>query len=1437
MAEYSTEMTLRANIGQYTAAFKEAQAVYNRFNQQVAKSSMSSTNALARSSKLVSTTAKAGAVGLIALGTAALKTGADFEHQMSRVGAISGASKNQLKAMNDQAIQLGAKTAFSAKEAAEGMENLASAGMKPKQIMEAMPGVLDLAAVSGGNVGNAAENAAVALNGFGLSASSAGHVADVFARAAADTNAEASDMGEALKMVAPQAHTAGLSLEETAAAIGVLSDAGIKGSEAGSNLAMALTKVQNPSGQAQKAMDKLGFSAFDSAGKMKPLATQMSELRSKLSGMTDQQKQYYLSQIYGVQGGRAINTLLSAQSGKLENLTSKLKNSDGAAAEMAKTMQNDLKSSIEQFFGALESLSIILEQTFGGTLKGAVDAATDSIGKFNDYLQDNQANIQQFTQKAIEAASGILKMLPSIQQVGSALKVALPAFLALETFKGIGVGGAKTIQFMETMQADLSLVQHGMIMTGTAASKLSSLTLGTFGLMGSAIKKVNTGFLNLRASAMGLGVLKGEMTGLGSSLDNLGLKAYNSGKAMVTMLMNPQQAVTALNGKYASLLTVLGADDNAIKALTTSTTTSKASILGLGASLGSLTLIAAGVALAATSIYMAWSSNFMNIQGVVKVAANGIKGMFDAVKPSITAVGETLKSIGGLLADIFKVAGAAVISAIVVAVIQLATALRLVVDTLTAVVKTALSAGHALQGVGEALTPGGSNGSSAFKKAKEEIKDAGSAVKDMGQAFKDAADTGGAAFSQLGQSTDKGTKKINTASVSVKNLGKSTKQMKSDFEQSKTDFSELINTDGVSAKTKEFLTNVNNSLDQYQQNASKASENYKKQMTNAEKQTGQARVNAVNEANQNLANATQKNSQTLINITGDLDRQLKDKRFSDGTAMTQDQVTMLTDQNNQIKQKLMEQNQIFVQAQLSRVQNGQKLNQQEREATVTTLQANYNLRAQQITAGETKIKQLQDQINQTKDQTTKAQLQQQLVTQQQHNQQMTAQQIQFGTQMNMTIANGSKLNYTTWAAGLQSMTNVTAQQVQAMFLSFVQMNNNTGQQMQAFALMLQQSGTKGVTNLVQALSTGKATTAQITAAIAKDGTDGLNTLPPGMFKKGDEGKQNFINALKSGHFKEAGIYLADQSANGAGTGKKKHRKAGHDNGDQVAGGLKDSKDKAKAGGTALGLAGANGVKSKKSTYKSAGKSNGNAYGTSLKNTKDKSKSGGKSVASSGASGAKSEKSKYKSAGSSNGKAYASGVKSKTGSARSAGKSLANAAKSGAKSVSFSSVGSQMAAGLAAGIRANSGSALSAMASLVAKINATAKKAAKIHSPSRLFRDEVGKYLTLGIAVGITDNAQYATQAMSDTMDNIQNAARLQKLNFNTPEPINNSSAFRNQTAMGDSNNETNELLRKIATAAENGKVIVLDSGELVGATKNKMDDALGNNTRLGARFS
>lgn len=226
MEQFSVEALLKATDSGFVKTFKDAQDAVKTFE----KNSNSMTTAVgkvmqgtgAAMTKYITTP-------LIGVGVAAAKVGGDFEAQMSRVKAISGATGDTFEQMKQQAIDLGAKTAFSAKESAAGMETLASAGFSAQEIMKAMPGLLDLAAVSGGDVALASENTATALRGFGLEASEAGHVADVFARAAADTNAEVGDMGEALKYVAPVANSMGISLEETAAAIGIMSDAGVKG--------------------------------------------------------------------------------------------------------------------------------------------------------------------------------------------------------------------------------------------------------------------------------------------------------------------------------------------------------------------------------------------------------------------------------------------------------------------------------------------------------------------------------------------------------------------------------------------------------------------------------------------------------------------------------------------------------------------------------------------------------------------------------------------------------------------------------------------------------------------------------------------------------------------------------------------------------------------------------------------------------------------------------------------------------------------------------------------------------------------------------------------------------------------------------------------------------------------------------------------------------
>lgn len=320
---------------------------------------------------------------LAGLGVAAVKVGADFEAGMSRVKAISGATGDDFKKLNDQALKLGADTAFSAKEAAEGMENLASAGFSTNEIMAAMPGMLDLAASSGGNIAQASDIAASALRGFGLEASQSGHVADVLAKAAADTNAEIGDMGEALKYVAPVAHAAGLSIEEISAAIGEMSNQGIKGEQAGTTLRSAMTSLASPSKEAATLMEQIGFKAYDAQGKMLPLSRIIDNLTTATKGMTDEQKQNTIATIFGTDALSGMQVLLQQGGSNLDKLTDSLKKSDGAAKQMATTMQDNLKGSIEQMKGSLETAAIKLEEILAPRIKAVADKITELANKFS----------------------------------------------------------------------------------------------------------------------------------------------------------------------------------------------------------------------------------------------------------------------------------------------------------------------------------------------------------------------------------------------------------------------------------------------------------------------------------------------------------------------------------------------------------------------------------------------------------------------------------------------------------------------------------------------------------------------------------------------------------------------------------------------------------------------------------------------------------------------------------------------------------------------------------------------------------------------------------------------------------------------------------------------------------------------------------------------
>lgn len=380
MAEtFSVEAYLKATDSGFVQTFKDAQSAVETFENDSNSTMMAIGSTMQSAGKSMT---KFLTVPILGVGIASAKIGGDFEEQMSRVKAISGATGKSFKALEEQAIELGAKTAFSAKESAAGMENLASAGFDANEIMSAMPGLLDLAAVSGGDVAVASEVAATSLRGFGLEADQAGHVADVFARAAADTNAEVADMGEAMKYIAPVAKSMGLSIEEVSAAIGIMSDEGIKGSQAGTALRGALSRLAKPTDPMIAKMDELGLSFYDANGNMKSLEHQVGMLQHAFQGLTQEQKQNALVTLYGQEALAGMMTLVNKGPDALGNLTKSLENSTGAADEMARIMQENMNSSIEQMFGAFQSAAIKIQQIISPMIRSVADSIGAMVTSF-----------------------------------------------------------------------------------------------------------------------------------------------------------------------------------------------------------------------------------------------------------------------------------------------------------------------------------------------------------------------------------------------------------------------------------------------------------------------------------------------------------------------------------------------------------------------------------------------------------------------------------------------------------------------------------------------------------------------------------------------------------------------------------------------------------------------------------------------------------------------------------------------------------------------------------------------------------------------------------------------------------------------------------------------------------------------------------------------
>ena len=320
--------------------------------------------------------------GVVGLGTAAVKTAADFDSAMSRVAAVSGAAGDDLDRLRDKAREMGEKTKFSASEAAEAMNYMAMAGWKTEDMLSGIEGVMNLAAAFGEDLATTSDIVTDALTAFGLSAQDSGHFADILAAASSNANTNVSMMGETFKYCAPIAGALGFSAEDTAEAIGLMANAGIKSSQAGTALRTIMNNLTGEVKLSGAAFGEVTVATTSADGSMRNLSDILADCRSAFNQMSESEKANAAETLVGKNAMSGFLALMNAGEADINKLSSAIASCDGTAAGMAETMQDNLAGQLQILKSQLEELAI----SFGELLMPAIRTIVGWIQKFVDWL-------------------------------------------------------------------------------------------------------------------------------------------------------------------------------------------------------------------------------------------------------------------------------------------------------------------------------------------------------------------------------------------------------------------------------------------------------------------------------------------------------------------------------------------------------------------------------------------------------------------------------------------------------------------------------------------------------------------------------------------------------------------------------------------------------------------------------------------------------------------------------------------------------------------------------------------------------------------------------------------------------------------------------------------------------------------------------------------
>lgn len=561
-----------------------------------------------------------------------VNTGMQFEQGMANVSAISGATGAELTALSDKAKEMGTTTKFSALEAADAMSYMGMAGWNSSQMIDGIAGIMNLAAASGEELASVSDIVTDALTAFGLKASDSAQFADVLAVASSKSNTNVSLLGESFKNVAATAGAMGYSMQDTTTALGLMANAGIKGSDAGTSLRGVMTRLAKPTAEVKQAMTALGISAVNTDGSMKPLSTLIPELQTAFSSLTDSEKGQYATMIAGKNALSGFLSIVNSSPDDFYSLSDAINNSEGAAQSMADTMNDTVSGKLTLLKSQFEGVKIAIFDALGSSqFKGVLQSMSDGLGALTPSISG----------VTVAIGNGLFYAIQGIYNIGmtvfTAVKTAVennqPAIERLHTafdnvknsiinaFSGNGTALIQTLAnvIIPTLCNSLSLVLNIASGVISVASTLSPVIAGIAGTV-TAYKIAVTAANVVEGIRNGLIAFSAVMTGTQAA-------AFAPLTTATIAQIAATSALNVVTGVFGAIMTFVTSPIGLV-------------VIAIGA------VIAIGVAL-----YKHWDT----VKQWAGNLWNGIKNIFNGIKNTISnawnGVKETASNVWGAVKD------------------------------------------------------------------------------------------------------------------------------------------------------------------------------------------------------------------------------------------------------------------------------------------------------------------------------------------------------------------------------------------------------------------------------------------------------------------------------------------------------------------------------------------------------------------------------------------------------------------------------------------------------------------------------------------------------------------------------------------------------------------------------------------------------------------